>query len=76
MVEFSVMVSLTIVVAQMCKKLGLSIDFLPLLHLCLAIILALVFLNELIILNRIQQGILIGLSASGVYDMGMCIKKV
>jgi len=75
MIEFSAMVGLVIVVAQIGKKMGLSADLIPLLNICVALALSLIFFSGLETSYRVQQGILIGLSASGIYDVGKCFTE-
>jgi len=75
MIEFSAMVGLVIVVAQIWKKIGLSTELIPLLNVCIAVVLSLIFFDEFELSYLIQQGILIGLSASGIYDVGKCFMK-
>ena len=76
MVEFGTFVCLIMIIAQTWKKLGLNTDLIPLLNVILGLILSYVFFNDLNHLYRLQQGIVIGLSASGIYDIGKCFKKI
>jgi len=76
MIEVSALICLVMVIAQAWKKLGLNRDLIPLLNVISGLFLSLLFFNELEILCRIQQGVMIGLAASGIYDIGTCFKKI
>ena len=75
MIDFSVMIFIVMGVAQLWKKLGLDVNLIPVLNVLVAMILSSIWLNDLALLYRLQQGLIIGLSASGVYDVGMGFKK-
>jgi len=76
MIEFSAIAGLVIVVAQIAKKMGLNNDLIPLLNICAALAFSLIFFGELELSEQIQQGFLIGLSASGIYDVGKCFTEL
>jgi len=76
MVEFGTLVCLIMVIAQTWKKLGLNADLIPLLNVIIGLILSLIFFGELEFLYRLKQGLMIGLSATGTYDIGKCFKKM
>jgi len=75
MVEYSLLTCIVIAVAQLWKKVGLNTDLIPLLNICVATLLSIIFTADLELLSRIQQGLIIGLAASGTYDLGKCFKK-
>jgi len=75
MIDFSILLCIVMTAAQLWKKVGLNNDLIPLLNVLTAIVLSLIWKTELDLLIRIQQGLIIGLSASGVYDMYKCFKK-
>ncbi|EEM02290.1 Holin [Bacillus pseudomycoides] len=58
----------------MAKMLGLQTKYIPLLNLTLGILLGVLFLPFDIKMN-VFQGLIIGLSASGLYDHSKIIKK-
>jgi len=76
MLEFASFVCLIMVIAQTWKKLGLNADLIPILNVILGLILSLIFFSELEFLYRVKQGLMIGLSATGTYDIGKCFKKM
>ena len=69
MIDFSVMICIIIGVAQLWKKKKLNVDLIPLLNILVAMLLSLIWLSDLELLLRLQQGLIIGLSVAGVYDV-------
>lgn len=67
MVEISVLICTVIGLATCAKKLGFNKKFIPLMNICLGLVASFVFIEgnwrELMI-----TGLLIGLSASGLFD--------
>ena len=74
MVDFSILVGLVMMVAGLWKKAGLNEQLIPILNVVVAILLTLIWSTDAAIIDRFQQGLIIGLSASGVYDIGKCFK--
>lgn len=75
MIDFSVIIYIVMGVAQLSKKTRFNPRFIPLLNVAVAITLSLIWMEGLDYIIRIQQGLLIGLSASGVYDVCMSMKR-
>lgn len=73
---FSLAVTIGIVVglSQIIKTIGLQTKYVPLLNLTLGIVLGVLFLGGDITTN-VFQGIIIGLSASGLFDHTKIMKK-
>ena len=71
MTNFSMMVCLVMGIAQLCKKMGLNTRLIPLVNVLVATALSLIFPGGTSFLTSIQQGLLIGLAASGMYDVCM-----
>lgn len=74
MIEKSVMVAVIIGVSELVKKLGVPPKFLPLVNVGLGVI-GSFFLHDGELVGRIVQGVIIGLSASGLYDQKKILKK-
>ncbi|MBP3968010.1 holin [Bacillus sp. WL1] len=74
MVSLAVMIGIVIGLSQIVKKIGLQTKYVPLLNLTLGIVLGVLFLNGDIKTN-VFQGIIIGLSASGLFDHTKIMKK-
>ncbi|MGG0725885.1 holin [Bacillus mycoides] len=74
MVEISVIIAVVVALSQVVKMLGLQTKYIPLLNLALGILLGVLFLPFDIKMN-VFQGIIIGLSASGLYDHSKITKK-
>ena len=68
MVDFGVMVCIVMSIAQLLKKMKFNTDIIPLLNLLTGVILSVIFFQDVEIPLRLQQGLIIGLSASGTYD--------
>jgi len=75
MIDFSMMVFIVMNIAQLWKKSGLNAQLIPLLNVLVAMLLSLIWLGDLEFSLRIQQGLIIGLAASGTYDVCMSFKK-
>jgi len=75
MVEFGTQVCLIISISHFWKKSGLKSELVPLLNLLMGLLLTFFTMEDFNLMNLIQQGLLLGLSASGVYDAGKCFKS-
>ena len=73
MIDFGALMGIVMGVAQLWKKLGLASRWIPLLNVVSAIGLAMIWLSELDMMMRLQHGLIIGLAASGLYDVGMSL---
>ncbi|MDM5434372.1 holin [Bacillus hominis] len=74
MVSFAVIIGVVVGLSQIAKTIGLQTKYVPLLNLTLGIVLGVLFLGGDIKTN-VFQGIIIGLSASGLFDHTKIIKK-
>ncbi|WP_017154113.1 hypothetical protein [Bacillus bingmayongensis] len=74
MVEISVMIAVVVGLSQIAKTIGLQTKYIPLLNLTLGIVLGVLFLPQDLKMN-VFQGIIIGLSASGLFDHTKIFKK-
>ncbi|MGS2746004.1 holin [Bacillus zanthoxyli] len=74
MVSLAVMIGIIVGLSQISKTIGLQKKYVPLLNLTLGIVLGVLFLDGDIKTN-VFQGIIIGLSASGLFDHTKIIKK-
>ncbi|MGE6501144.1 holin [Bacillus wiedmannii] len=74
MVSLAVMIGIVVGLSQIVKTIGLQIKYIPLLNLTLGIVLGVLFLDGDIKTN-VFQGIIIGLSASGLFDHTKIMKK-
>ncbi|KMQ12791.1 holin [Bacillus mycoides] len=74
MVSLAVMIGIVVGLSQITKTIGLQTKYVPLLNLTLGIVLGVLFLGGDIKTN-VFQGIIIGLSASGLFDHTKIIKK-
>ncbi|OTY73886.1 holin [Bacillus thuringiensis serovar vazensis] len=74
MVSLAVMVGIVVGLSQIVKTIGLQTKYVPLLNLTLGIVLGVLFLDGVIKTN-VFQGIIIGLSASGLFDHTKIMKK-
>ncbi|MGG0645500.1 holin [Bacillus mycoides] len=74
MVSLAVMIGIVVGLSQIVKTVGLQTKYVPLLNLTLGIVLGVLFLDGDIKTN-VFQGIIIGLSASGLFDHTKIIKK-
>ena len=69
MTLFSIILCIVMSVAQLWKKLGLNTRLIPLVNVLVATTLSVIFSGGTGFLASIQQGLVIGLSASGMYDL-------
>lgn len=74
MIEITAMIGVVVGLSQIAKTTGLQAKYIPLFNLTLGITLGVLFLPQDIKMN-IFQGIIIGLSASGLFDHTKIIKK-
>ncbi|AHA71035.1 holin [Bacillus thuringiensis YBT-1518] len=74
MVSLAVIIGIVVGLSQIIKTIGLQTKYVPLLNLTLGIVLGVLFLDGDIKTN-VVQGIIIGLSASGLFDHTKIIKK-
>ena len=74
MIDFGAMVCIVMCVAQLWKKSGLKKELIPLLNLLVGLLLSFIWFGDLSYPELIQQGLIVGLSASGVYEVGACLK--
>ncbi|MEC1628670.1 holin [Bacillus cereus] len=74
MASLAVMIGIVVGLSQIVKTIGLQTKYVPLLNLTLGIVLGVLFLGGDIKTN-IFQGIIIGLSASGLFDHTKIMKK-
>ncbi|EOO19713.1 hypothetical protein [Bacillus cereus] len=74
MVSLAVLIGIVAGLSQIAKTIGLKTKYVPLLNLTLGIVLGVLFLGGDIKTN-VFQGIIIGLSASGLFDHTKIIKK-
>ncbi|HHZ5402517.1 TPA: holin [Bacillus cereus] len=74
MVSLAVMIGIVVGLSQIVKTIGLQTKYVPLLNLTLGIVLSVLFLDGDIKTN-VFQGIIIGLSASGLFDHTKIMKK-
>ncbi|MEK4502810.1 MULTISPECIES: holin [unclassified Bacillus (in: firmicutes)] len=74
MVSLAVIIGIVVGLSQIVKTIGLQTKYVPLLNLTLGIVLGVLFLDGDIKTN-VFQGIIIGLSASGLFDHTKIMKK-
>ncbi|PHC91963.1 holin [Bacillus toyonensis] len=74
MVSLAVMIGIVVGLSQIVKTIGLQTKYVPLLNVTLGIVLGVLFLGGDIKTN-VFQGIIIGLSASGLFDHTKIMKK-
>ena len=74
MVSLAVMIGIVVGLSQIVKTIGLQTKYVPLLNLTLGIVLGVLFMGADIKTN-VFQGIIIGLSASGLFDHTKIMKK-
>lgn len=68
MIETGILIAILIGISQVVKELGLKAKHIPLFNLVLGIVMSTFFMGDLIMQERILQGLIIGLSASGLFD--------
>ena len=66
--EAGIFILVIVGISEVVKNLGLKCKYLPLFNLVLGIILSTFFMTDLGLQESILQGLIIGLSASGLYD--------
>ncbi|HFU7086135.1 TPA: holin [Bacillus cereus] len=74
MVSLAVMIGIVVGLSQIVKTIGLQTKYVPLLNLTLGIVLGVLF-SDGDIKTNVFQGIIIGLSASGLFDHTKIMKK-
>ncbi|ADH08175.1 TPA: holin [Bacillus cereus] len=74
MIEITAMIGVVVGISQIAKTTGLQTKYIPVFNLTLGITLGVLFLSQDTKMN-IFQGIIIGLSASGVFDHTKIMKK-
>ncbi|HEK9100213.1 holin [Bacillus pfraonensis] len=74
MISLAVMIGIVVGLSQIAKTIGLQTKYIPLVNLTLGIVLGVLFLGGDIKTN-VFQGIIIGLSASGLFDHTKIMKK-
>ncbi|MES5847924.1 MULTISPECIES: holin [unclassified Bacillus cereus group] len=74
MVSIAVIIGVVVGLSQIVKIIGLQTKYVPLLNLTLGIVLGVLFLDGDIKTN-VFEGIIIGLSASGLFDHTKIMKK-
>ncbi|MCU5179296.1 holin [Bacillus toyonensis] len=74
MVSLAVMIGIVVGLSQIGKTIGLQTKYVPLLNVTLGIVLGVLFLDGDIKTN-VFQGIIVGLSASGLFDHTKIMKK-
>ncbi|MDM5436157.1 holin [Bacillus hominis] len=72
--SLAVIIGIVVGLSQIAKTIGLQTKYVPLLNLTLGIVLGVLFLDGDIKVN-VFQGIIIGLSASGLFDHTKIMKK-
>lgn len=68
MIEKGILIAILIALSQVAKQLGVSTKYIPLFNLVLGLAMSTFFMGDLIMQERILQGLIIGLSASGLFD--------
>ncbi|PEA11743.1 holin [Bacillus thuringiensis] len=74
MIEITAMIGVVVGTSQIAKTTGLQTKYIPLFNLTLGITLGVLFLSQDIKMN-LFQGMIIGLSASGLFDHTKIIKR-
>ncbi|PFD11045.1 holin [Bacillus cereus] len=74
MIEITAMIGVVVGISQIAKTTGLQTKYIPLFNLTLGIMLGVLFLSQDIKMN-LFQGMIIGLSASGLFDHTKIIKR-
>lgn len=72
--EMAVFIAVVVGLSQITKNVGLASKYVPLLNLAFGVILGVSFLSGDIKAN-VLQGLIIGLSASGLYDQSKLLTK-
>ncbi|MEN1934961.1 holin [Paenibacillus sp. 102] len=74
MIEISIIIAVVVGLSKIAKTIGLQTKYIPLVNLTLGIVLGVLFLPQDLKMN-VFQGIIIGLSASGLFDHTKILKK-
>ena len=74
MIEITAMIGVVVGISQIAKTTGLQTKYIPLFNLTLGITLGVLFLSQDIKMN-LFQGMIIGLSASGLFVHTKIIKR-
>ncbi|PEQ57486.1 holin [Bacillus cereus] len=74
MIEITAMIGVVVGISQIAKITGLQTKYIPLFNLTLGITLGVLFLSQDIKVN-LFQGMIIGLSASGLFDHTKIVKR-
>lgn len=74
MIEITTIIGVVVGLSQIAKTNGLQTKYIPIFNLTLGIMLGVLFLSQDIKMN-IFQGMIIGLSASGLFDHTKIMKK-
>ncbi len=74
MIEITAMIGVVVGLSQIVKTNGLQTKYIPIFNLTLGIMLGVLLLSQDIKMN-IFQGMIIGLSASGLFDHTKIMKK-
>ena len=74
MIEITAMIGVVVGISQIAKQLDCKTKYIPVFNLTLGITLGVLFLSQDTKMN-IFQGIIIGLSASGLFDHTKIMKK-
>ncbi|KIQ83121.1 holin [Bacillus sp. L_1B0_8] len=74
MIEITAMIGVVVGISQIAKTTGLQTKYIPLFNLTLGITLGVLFLSQDIKMN-LFQGMINGLSASGLFDHTKIIKR-
>ncbi|MGE7885581.1 holin [Bacillus sp. NPDC094077] len=74
MIEITAMIGVVVGLSQIAKTTGLQTKYIPIFNLTLGITLGALFLSQDTKMN-IFQGMIIGLSASGLFDHTKIMKK-
>ena len=75
MIEITAMIGVVVGISQIAKTTGLQTKYIPVFNLTLGITLGVLFLSQDTKMN-IFQGIIIGLSASGLFDHTKIMKRM
>ena len=73
--EVGIFILLIIGISEVVKNLGLKCKYIPLFNLVLGILMSTFFMTDLALRKSILQGLIIGLSASGLFDQTKIITK-
>ena len=75
MTEIVALIAIIVGISQVLKSAGLTPKYIPLLNLALGVGLSMFFLSNLGMKESILQGLIVGLSASGLYDQSKILKN-